>query len=113
MNALVDMLNAKREWLLETLTERASLLLPVALFLLLMIATGGLEGNAWRRGRLYAGYYRLIFLSSLVWFVSLVLSAAVWLLLPHLCSVRTLTLVLSWPALALGWTLTAGRPVLR
>lgn len=113
MNPLVNFLDAKRAVLQATLTERMTELLPVLLFVLLLIVIGGFEGNAWRRGRLYAGYYHLIFLSAALWGGGLAVCLAGWLIMPHLLPGRLLPIAISFPALFFGWSLTAGRPVLR
>ena len=113
MNALNDLIAAKLGLLQQTIDARFSLLSPYLMFLLLVMIVGGYEGNDWRRQRLYAGYYHLIFLSSMLFFLVSFAALAIWMGGPSWFPIRTLILSLTAPAFALGWTLMAGRPVLR
>lgn len=113
MNPVTNLIASKLDLLQQTMAARAALLEPYLLFLLMVMIVGGYEGNDWRRQRLYAGYYRLIFLSSLLFFLTSFAALVLWMVRPSWLPLRTLTLSLMAPAFALGWTLMAGRPVLR
>ena len=95
------------------LSARLRLLAPYLLFLLWIALVGAIEGRDWRRGRLYAGYYRLIFLAAAFVFVLGFAATTLWLAVPTWLPVRTLTSVLILLAFGLGWCTMAGRPVLR
>ena len=92
---------------------RAVALQPYLGFGLWLLVAGAYEGNDWRRPRLYAGYYRLLWLASALLFLAIVGAVALWLTAPAWLSLRTLVLGLSPLGFALGWSAMAGRPVMR
>jgi hypothetical protein len=108
-----DLIAAKIAPLQHLLRTRAAVLWPYCLFLVWVMIAGAYEGNDWRRQRLYAGYYRLISLSSVLFFLVTFAALAVWMVAPTWLPLRTLTLSLTLPCFALGWTAMAGRPVMR
>ena len=113
MNALEDILSANLALVQHHVSARLRLLAPYLLFLAWVVLVGALEGSDWRRGRLYAGYYRLVFLAAACLFVLGFVALALWLFAPTWLSARTLTSALTLPAFGLGWCAVAGRPVLR
>jgi len=113
MHALETLLADNLALLQDHLSARLRLLAPYLLFLAWIVLIGAIEGRDWRRRRLYAGYYRLIFTAAAFVFVLGFAALALWLAAPTWLSARTLTSVLTLPAFALGWCTVAGRPVLR
>jgi hypothetical protein len=113
VNAFEELLAANLMRLQDHLSTHLRLLSPYLLFLLWVALVGAIEGRDWRRGRLYAGYYRLIFLAAAFVFVLGFAATTLWLAVPTWLPVRTLTSVLILLAFGLGWCTMAGRPVLR
>jgi hypothetical protein len=108
-----ELIAAKLAPLKDLLASRAAVLWPYLLFLLWLTLVGAYEGNDWRRQRLYAGYYRLISLASVVCFLVTFAVLALWMAAPTWLPLQTLTLSLTLPCFALGWSAMAGRPVMR
>ena len=69
MHVFEALLAANLMRLQDHLSPPLRLLSPYLLFLLWVALAGAIEGRDWRRGRLYAGYYRLLFLAAALLFV--------------------------------------------
>ena len=93
--------------------SRFSFITTYLIFLLLVLLVGCFEGSDWRRDRVYAGYHRLVFISSVLFFLTILFGLTGWILFPDWVSIRGLILALMAPAFALGWAFSAGRPVFR
>jgi hypothetical protein len=116
MEALVwidGLIAAKLATWMAYIQARAAPLQPFLLFWLWLMVVGAYEGNDWRRQRLYAGYYRLLWLASVACLLAVLGAVALWLIAPAWLSLRTLILGLTCLGFALGWTAMAGRPVMR
>lgn len=113
MHVFEALLAANLMRLQDHLSTPLRLLSPYLLFLLWVALVGAIEGRDWRRGRLYAGYYRLLFLAAALLFVFVFAALALWLAVPTWLPVRALSSALILPAFGLGWCAVAGRPVLR
>jgi hypothetical protein len=104
---------AKLATLMVFIQARDAPLQPFLLFLLWLMVVGDYEGNDWRRQRLYAVYYRLLWLDSVLHLLMIVGALALWLIAPAWLPLRRLLLGLTLLGCALGWTAMAGRPVMR
>ena len=108
-----NLIAAKAATWMAHLQARAAPLQPCLWFWLWLIVVGAYEGNDWRRQRLYAGYYRLLWLASVLLGLAMLGAVALWFVAPAWLSRRTLVLGLTCLGFALGWTAMAGRPVMR
>jgi hypothetical protein len=113
MEVVLHHLTATGAPLVARVSRQVSPMVPSLLVLVLVLIVGGYEGHAWRRHRLYAGYYRLLLLASAVLALLCVVSLGVWVIAPAWMSLRTLVIALLGPCGALGWSVMAGRPVMR